>query len=182
MDFKNKTKAKSVSNTTSFSSEAYTQVYLANCYDHWVAEADDATTDPDTRKTNRMNYPKKRWTANQQASSKFGGWDEEGVLFYNTLQHKVKAERKTERSKKLELEYMAHAKIMFGKKIRMRKNKETQIEEIEIVVLDTDDEDEEDDNSQHHDENKRSYEKDDKEVLSIEGSSGEENDDDSIDE
>ena len=68
---------------------------LKNSWDHWVDEAKDTTVPGSAERIIAAgNYTNKRWTADQQASTKYGGWDTEGIDFYNEAQDYVFENRK----------------------------------------------------------------------------------------
>ena len=90
---------KTISKFVTVSDEAYTVAYLHNCYEGWMDQANA----PD--KANRADWTKKKWTSEAHAASKYKGWNDEGLNFYNKIQLSITNERKTDESKHLEVEY-----------------------------------------------------------------------------
>ena len=73
MSYKSSVKNQRISSFVTVSDEAYTLLYLENCYDSWKAEATSAAE------------VKKKYTDQPQSSSRYKGWNEEGIVRYNEL-------------------------------------------------------------------------------------------------
>ena len=71
--YKDSVKNQRISEFVTVSDEAYTLLYLENCYDSWKAEATSAAE------------VKKKYTDQPQSSSRYKGWNEEGIVRYNEL-------------------------------------------------------------------------------------------------
>ena len=131
-DFKELAKYKNISTIISVSTEAYTIAYLDNSWDNWLAEAKDTTAPKSKeREKSRKEYPNKRWTADQQASKRYGGWHNDGLEVYNNLQLKVHTERQSGEHHELEDQYKEHARSWFQNKKWVKK---VRIEDIGVTV------------------------------------------------
>ena len=131
---------KTISKFVTVSDEAYTVAYLHNCYEGWMDQAND----PD--KVNRADWTKKKWTSEAHTASKYRGWNDEGLNFYNKLQLSITNERKTDESKHLEVEYREDSwrTNESSKKKRGKKKAETTAVKIHVdfTKLGSDDENE----------------------------------------
>ena len=101
IDFKDRARTAVVSVVTTLSSEAYTLIYLENSYDTRYAEASEDEA-----------IPARMYTQNQQTSSKYGGWKENGIVCYSKWQARVQKERKSIASKRLEKDYQAYVMLL----------------------------------------------------------------------
>ena len=63
----------------------------------------DQANDPTRAK--KVDWTKKRWTSEAHTASKYKGWNDEGLTFYNELQQTITRERTTDEAKILEVAY-----------------------------------------------------------------------------
>ena len=91
--------SKTLSKFITVSDEAYTVAYLQNCYEVWMDQANDPTG------AKKVEWRKKKWTSEAHTASKYKGWNDEGLTFYNDLQQTITQERTTGEAKILEVAY-----------------------------------------------------------------------------
>lgn len=91
--------SKTLSKFITVSDEAYTVAYLHNCYEVWMDQANDPTG------AKKVEWRKKKWTSEAHTASKYKGWNDEGLTFYNELQQTITRERTTDEAKILEVAY-----------------------------------------------------------------------------
>jgi hypothetical protein len=120
---------KRISGFVSVSCEAYTIAYIENCYDRWLAAAEDEVKDAESRKT----YPKTMWTSEPQAATIYKGWAKPGIARYNQLQKTITELQKTKASKRLEKNL--HERIQNGERTQKAKKKNSEVVEEEPEVL-----------------------------------------------
>ena len=63
----------------------------------------DQANDPTGAK--KVEWKKKKWTSEAHTASKYKGWNDEGLTFYNDLQQTITRERTTGEAKILEVAY-----------------------------------------------------------------------------
>jgi hypothetical protein len=127
------------------SSEAYTIAYLENCYDTWLAEAED-TAD----KKVRSSYPRPLWTKDPQTAKIYKGWSADGYARYNALVKSLKIQRRCkETGEDLETDFREDARKIF-EKTKTVKVKGTS--ESYVVVVYEDDTDSDEAEEKVHDE------------------------------
>ena len=156
-DFKKHVKDTLVSSFTTVSTEAYTIAYIENSYDNWLAEADDKTTDPIERKSNRVKYAAKKWTGNAHAAKIYGGWHNDGLTYYMHKADEVDNERKTGDHHDMEEAYRIDATRTFARKVRAPRALE---EETDLVLKVYSDDEEDKDEDEDKDEEIRNDQSD----------------------
>jgi hypothetical protein len=116
--FKEKMTDELPSSYITLSSEAYTLVYLENCYDTWMAEAVDKAD-----KKVRSSYPRPLWTKDPQTAKIYRGWSEEGYARYNKVQKTLKKQRREQDTgEDLEKDFLEDAQMILEKtrKVKVR--------------------------------------------------------------
>jgi hypothetical protein len=126
------------------SDEAYTQAYIENCYERWLADVKDVTED----KAGRPTYPLAKWTSAPQAATKYKGWSKPGMDRYNEIQETLKAVRKTKAAKKMEEELVERINSKATKPTKESKRAPETNAVVGIIYLDNTDsnDDEEEEN------------------------------------
>jgi hypothetical protein len=129
------------------SSEAYTMVYLENCFDTWLAEAAD-TADQKVR----FSYPRPLWTKDTKKAKSYKGWSPEGYTRYNELMKALKIQRrKKDTGKDLEKDFLDDARKTFEKTktVKVKGRSEPFVE----LIIEGGTDSEEDDTSEADDDN-----------------------------
>jgi hypothetical protein len=91
--YKERVMEERISSFVTISDEAYTLLYLENCYDRWLAEANGSE---------KQTHPEKKWTSAPQSATLYKGWDEAGIHRYNDLVSSITDQRKEEETKTFE--------------------------------------------------------------------------------
>ena len=110
--YKERVMEERISSFVTISDEAYTVVYLENCYNRWLAEANGSEED---------THPEKKWTSAPQSVTLYKGWDEDGIKRYNKLFKSITNKRKEEESKCLETNFQTDTEEDYLQKYRKRK-------------------------------------------------------------
>ena len=91
--YKEKVMEERISSFVTISDEAYTLLYLENCYDRWLAEANGLQEE---------THPEKKWTSAPQSATLYKGRNEAGIHRYNDLVTSITDQRKEDETKTFE--------------------------------------------------------------------------------